>query len=385
MLRDDRRGHELRDVALGLGAQDLLPGDRSHLPEVVIALGAGLEDPADAGVVAGPGEAPVAGLLVELLQVPRRGPGRLLRIAPLVDPEVLLQAEHLAGGADELPRPRGAGAAVREVAEPALDHREEDGVLREPLLLQDQAVPVHELVGPAEPLHEVLAGGAGLEEADVPDDRLVHLDRDVVLGLELLQIVVELREERDPPLTGLVRGARLLVLDVRLLLGLAQLLEVGRLAVDLLADGGIVRHVGGRREQVVVVEEPLDGRDRLVLRRRRDEGRRRRLRGRERLRRGGGRRGGGRGGLRRGGGGERQDDGQGEAGVDRPHRSSGGGGRPTGRRQGFAVHGKRPGAEIKIGRSAARPLSGGWASPARRSIPRLRPRNEALSRKVRIC
>ena len=101
--------------------------------------------------------------------------------------------------------PGRARAAVREVAEAALDHREEDGVLREPLLLQDRAVPLHVAVRAAEPLHEVRARGARLEEADVPDDRLVHLDGDVVLGLELREVVVELGEERDAALAGLVR------------------------------------------------------------------------------------------------------------------------------------------------------------------------------------
>ena len=47
--------------------------------------------------------------------------------------------------------PDGAGAAVGEVREPALDHREVDGVLRQALSPQDLAVAVHVLVGAAEP------------------------------------------------------------------------------------------------------------------------------------------------------------------------------------------------------------------------------------------
>jgi hypothetical protein len=43
----------------------------------------------------------------------------------------------------------------------------------------------------------VLADHRCLEEADVLDDRLVHVDGDVVLGLETLQVVADLGEHRD--------------------------------------------------------------------------------------------------------------------------------------------------------------------------------------------
>src|SRR3970282_262394 len=97
-------------------------------------------------VVARPREAPVAGLGVDLLQVARGRARRLLRIAPLVDPEVLAQAHAPAGRRDELPRSHGTGAAPGQVREAALDHRDEDRVLWQTLLAHDAAEDGHVLL-----------------------------------------------------------------------------------------------------------------------------------------------------------------------------------------------------------------------------------------------
>ena len=167
------------------------------VPEVELPLLLGLLDLALAGVVAGPGEPPVAELAVEGLQVRGGGARRLLRVAPLVHPEVLGEPHALAGGGDELPGAGGLGARVGEVREPALDHGEEDGVLGKAGLAQDGAVALLVAGQPAQPLHEVLSHHRRLEEADVGDHRLVHVDGDVVLGLQAAQVVADLREQRD--------------------------------------------------------------------------------------------------------------------------------------------------------------------------------------------
>ena len=190
--------HQLRDVALGLGAQGAAPLGRGHRPVVRVAPGLGPLHGPQPGVVAGPGQPPVAGLLVELLEEAGRGVRRLLRIAPLVDPEVLLQPEEPAGRGDELPRPDRPGAAGGVVGEAALDHGQEDGVLGHALLAHDLLVARDVAVAAPEVLHVVGPDQRQLEEADVADHRLVDVDGDVVLGAELLEAVVELGQERDP-------------------------------------------------------------------------------------------------------------------------------------------------------------------------------------------
>ena len=272
MLREDGGRHELRHVALGLGLQHAPPG---HGPEVLLPGALRARDLSWSGVVGGPGHPPVAELLVQLLQVARRRARRLLRVAALVDPEVLVEAHHLPGGGHELPGADRARDAHGHVREAALDHRQVDGVLRQPLLPHDLAVARDVGVRAREPADEVGADVRRLEEADVGDDGVVHLDRDVVLGLESLEIVVDLRQPRDrlggviaapevapqrvpepQPQRGLEAEARGLcrgavswtevVEEVSVRLGAPEVAQLGGLRLDLLLDLlGVGRVRGG--------------------------------------------------------------------------------------------------------------------------------------------
>ena len=185
VLRDQRRGDELGHVVLGLGAQRAALAH--HPPEVARALLAdGLVDLSFAGVVARPGEIPVAvEALLQVSQIVRGGERALERVAALVDPEVGQQAVAAAGADDELPHARGLRERVGIGVEAALDHRQVDQIDGHALLLEHGTDERQEAAAPREPVSEVLAG-VGLEEADVRDHGVVQLDGNVVLGAQLV-------------------------------------------------------------------------------------------------------------------------------------------------------------------------------------------------------
>src|SRR4051812_43535138 len=185
MLGDERGGDELRNVMLGLGAQDAAL--RHQTPEVARRVAPdGLVDLALARVVAGPREVPVTVIpLAQVAQVLARGLGGLDGVAALVDPEVGLDPVAAARADHELPESGRLRGGVGVGVEAALDHREIDEIVGNALSLQDGVHRGQPLRRAREPAAEVLAG-VGLEETDVGDDRVVQLDGDVVLGAQLL-------------------------------------------------------------------------------------------------------------------------------------------------------------------------------------------------------
>ena len=218
--------------------------------------------------------------VLQVREVARSGERRLDGIAPLVHPEVGVQAVPATGPDHELPQPGRLGEGVRVGAEAALDHAQVDEIERQALFLQDVAHERHEPRAAPEPLGEMHAR-VGLEEADVGDHRVVQLDGDVVFGAQLVlgdagQLgETQLRRarrrrigERRAVDRGALRGgqvagqripgvepdgepvaracARRLRQQARLLLGPADCFELGRALVHLGLRFGIVRVRGVR-------------------------------------------------------------------------------------------------------------------------------------------
>ena len=149
--------------------------------------------------------------------MPRRRARRLFRVEAVVDPEVLPQVVEPARPADELPHASGAGARNCAGLERALDHREVDHVLGDPLLGEDgpdhvlvAALPVERRLEPVVPallvhLDDGLHPGVQ-DDRDVVGD-LGEVGRRQLLGrFELRQ--VDVGELVDRGLVGLLeRGA----------------------------------------------------------------------------------------------------------------------------------------------------------------------------------
>jgi hypothetical protein len=116
---------------------------------------------------------------VEVLQVPGGGAGRLLRVAPLVEPPVELEAVAAAGVRDELPDPLGLGPRVGVRLERALDHGQVGEVLGHALGREHCPDLRQVLLAAAERGAEPVAQTA-LVEVDAGEDRVVQLDGEVV-------------------------------------------------------------------------------------------------------------------------------------------------------------------------------------------------------------
>ena len=109
---DAGHGHELGHVMARLGLELLQVGIAVRLALAAV-LRAGAHHPAFAGVVGGQRQVPVAvKIVVELLEIIQRRLRGGLHVAPAVVPPVGLQAVQAAGGRNELPQARGAGAGV---------------------------------------------------------------------------------------------------------------------------------------------------------------------------------------------------------------------------------------------------------------------------------
>ena len=144
----------------------------SQLPEVVgVEACDGSQDGAIAGVVGPERQRPAAEAHEEILEHARRGLGGTFRIAASVDPVADFEPIGASCPGNELPNAARALVRCRSRIETAFDHRQENEILGQALLvelaLDDGAVAAH----PAQPCrHGRTTSGVVLEELQVADD-----------------------------------------------------------------------------------------------------------------------------------------------------------------------------------------------------------------------
>ncbi len=176
---DQDRGAQFGHIVLGLGAQPTGAGQIPEIPGPDVLDGA-LQGQGT-GVVAGGSQIPVAGDLVQPLEIAGRRAGGLHRVAPLLDPGVAREAVDAACGTDELPHAHGLGVALGLVAEARFDHGQVGQILRHPFLREDLPDHRHVHRGATQGvLHEAALGGG--EEAHPGEHLVVQIDGEIVGG-----------------------------------------------------------------------------------------------------------------------------------------------------------------------------------------------------------
>ena len=160
LLGDQRRGDQLGHVVARLAAQipavgELEEGEVAHRVGVAAAPAAAAPpgqatdaalDAAHACVVGGRRQVDAPQPLPQVREVVHSRLGRLEGIAPFVHPRVHREAVQPGCARHELPHPHRLGPAHRRVREPALDQRQVDQILGQPL--RPQPVADHALVAP---------------------------------------------------------------------------------------------------------------------------------------------------------------------------------------------------------------------------------------------
>ena len=181
---DDGGGDHLGQVVAGLELQGLLLAQApivgaAGMAELLVNLGL-------AGVVGCRGQVPVAAeKVVEVGKIIEGGAGALDRIVALVHPEIDVEPELLAGGADELPQSAGAGIAVDGGVEIALDPAQVKQLFRHAPFLE---LGIDHVLIQARADHGPLkapAAGPG-EKSDVGRNVFVDLKGKIAQGLDLL-------------------------------------------------------------------------------------------------------------------------------------------------------------------------------------------------------